>query len=157
MAIFFAVREHGYQYECRIDTKGPRVFCNRLNAQFGTCSLRPLGSEPSWYIVTHEDERAIELPWATTSAAALELGTQLGIALWYSRITPKLRADAFYDSPAFDALRTWVEHHPIGARGFAKDPVSRRYLPDWYERSLAPPAPPARPREVARLRLVHSR
>ena len=76
---------------------------------------------------------------------ARELGRLLGIVMWRPMLHPSVRAEAFYVSPAFDALRAWVAEHSNVAANLAKHEASRHYLPDWYERVLAgaavPPAP----------------
>src|SRR5262245_3626338 len=76
----------------------------------GVCAIRNLG-QPTWCIVKYEHERCIELPWATTFDEARELGHLLGIVMWRPMLHPSVRAEAFYASPAFDALRAWVTEH----------------------------------------------
>jgi hypothetical protein len=169
MATFFTFEQHRRRYECRIDFRGPYLVCSRHIASFGVSALRHFGhiewrsigsmevadeiGARTWCIVKNDHERAIELPAATTREDALKLGAELGLPLWESRMNSKVKAEVFYSSPPFLALRTWVKAYPAAARGFAKDGASRRYLPDWYERAIAPLAL----RQRRTLRLVHSR
>jgi hypothetical protein len=45
----------------------------------------------------------------------------------------RIRHHYFFTSPAWDALRQWVMHHPRLAKMYASyDP----YLPRWYERAI---------------------
>ena len=161
MTPFFEADLHGEVFQCLIGPTGPMVIGDGGGVCVGLCAIRNLGDlhwrrhgqieiadevgQPTWCIVKYEHERCIELPWDTTFDEARELGQLLGIVMWRPMLHPSVRAEAFYVSPAFDALRTWVAEHPKDAAELAKHEESRHYLPDWYERILArasaPPAP----------------
>jgi hypothetical protein len=161
MTPFFEADLRGEVFQCLIGSSGPMVIGDGGGVCLGVCAMRNLGDlqwrrhgqleiadevgQPTWCIVKYEHERCIELPWATTFDEARELGRLLGIVMWRPMLHPSVRAEAFYVSPAFDALRAWVAEHSNVAANLAKHEASRHYLPDWYERVLAgaavPPAP----------------
>jgi hypothetical protein len=54
--------------------------------------------------------------------------------MWRPMFHPSVRAEPFYVSPAFAALRTWVAEHSQDAAELAEHETGRKYLPEWYER-----------------------
>jgi hypothetical protein len=136
MTPFFEADLRGEIFQCLIGPSGPMVIGDGGGVCLGVCAIRNLG-ESSWCIVKYEHERCIDLPWATTFDEARDLGDLLGVVMWRPMLHPSVRAEAFYASPAFDALRTWVAEHSKVAAELAKHEASRHYLPDWYERVLA--------------------
>jgi hypothetical protein len=161
MTPFFEADLRGEVFQCLIGPSGPMVIGDGGGVCLGVCAIRNLGDfqwrrhgeieiadevgQPIWCIVKYEHERCIELPWATTFDEARELGQLLGIVMWRPMLHPSVRAEAFYASRAFDALRTWVAEHSTLAAKLAKHEASRHYLPDWYERAIAGAlVPPAR-------------
>jgi hypothetical protein len=159
MTPFFEADLRGEIFQCLIGTSGPMVIGDGGGACLGVCAIRNLAhfewkghgqievadevGQPSWCIVKYEHERCIELPWPTTLDEARELGETLGIVMWRPMLHPSVRAEAFYVSPAFRALRTWVAEHANLAAKFAEHEASRHYLPDWYERALVGAVPPS--------------
>jgi hypothetical protein len=140
MTPFFEADLRGEVFQCLIGSSGPMVIGDGGGVCLGVCALRNLG--PAWCIVKYEHERCIELPWATTFDEARELGQLLGIVMWRPLLHPSVRAEAFYASRAFAALRTWVAENSQVAAELAEHETSRHYLPDWYERALAGPSAP---------------
>jgi hypothetical protein len=136
MTPFFEADLRGEVFQCLIGPSGPMVIGDGGGVCLGVCAIRNLG-DSSWCIVKYEHERCIDLPWATTLDEAQELGELLGIVMWRPLLHPSVRAEAFYASRAFDALRTWVAENAEAAAQLAKHEASRHYLPDWYERVLA--------------------
>jgi hypothetical protein len=143
MTPFFEADLRGEVFQCLIGPSGPMVIGDGGGVCLGVCALRNL-ADLQWCIVKYEHERCIELPWATSFDEARELGELLGIVMWRPMLHPSVRAEAFYASPAFAALRTWVAEHSQLAAEIAEHETSRHYLPDWYERVLsgASAAPP---------------
>jgi len=153
MTPFFEADLRGEVFQCLIGPSGPIVIGDGGGVCLGVCAIRNLGDlqwrrhgqievadevgQPTWCIVKYEHERCIELPWATTFDEARELGQLLGIVMWRPMLHPSVRAEAFYVSPAFAALCTWVVENSQVAAQLAKHEASRHYLPDWYERVLA--------------------
>ena len=159
MSPFFEADVRGEIFQCLIGPSGPMVIGDGGGVCLGVCAIRNLADldwrrhghleiadevgQATWCIVKYEHERCIELPWSTTFDEARELGELLGIVMWRPLLHPSVRAEAFYVSPAFQALCTWVAEHPQPAARFAQHEASRHYLPDWYERALAGAVPPA--------------
>jgi hypothetical protein len=153
MTPFFEADLRGEVFQCLIGPSGPMVIGDGGGVCLGVGAIRNLAElqwrthgqieladevgQATWCIVKYEHERCIELPWATTFDEARELGQLLGIVMWRPMLHPSVRAEAFYVSPAFDALCTWVGEHPRVAAELAKHEASRHYLPNWYERVLA--------------------
>ena len=153
MTPFFEADLRGEVFQCVIGPSGPMVIGDGGGVCLGVCALRNLADlqwrrrgqieiadevgQPTWCIVKYEHERCIELPWATTFDEARDLGQLLGIVMWRPMLHPSVRAEAFYVSPAFAALRSWVMEHAQDAAKIAEHESSRNYLPDWYERVLA--------------------
>ena len=131
MTPFFEADLRGEVFQCLIGPSGPMVIGDGGGVCLGVCAIRNLGDlqwtrrgqleiadevgQASWCIVKYEHERCIELPWATTFDEARELGQLLGIVMWRPMLHPSVRAEAFYVSPAFDALRTWIAEHSKAA------------------------------------------
>jgi hypothetical protein len=150
MVPFFEADLRGSVFRCVIGHPGPMVIGDGAGVCLGVCALRNLGDmdwtkraaiteevgPPTWCIVKYEHERCIELPWGTMYDEAREFSQLLGIVMWRPLLHPRVRAEAFYASPAFNALCAWVAEHPNAAGKYAKDHASRDYLPDWYERVL---------------------
>ena len=159
MTPFFEADLRGEIFQCLIGLSGPMVIGDGGGVCLGVCAIRNLAhldwrrhgqlevpdevGQPTWCIVKYEHERCIELPWSTTFDQARDLAQLLGIVMWRPMLHPSVRAEAFYVSPAFRALRRWVAEHPKPAARFAKHEASHHYLPDWYERALAGAVPPA--------------
>jgi hypothetical protein len=153
MTPFFEADLRGSPFQCVIGQSGPMVIGDGGGVCLGVCAMRNLGDmdwtkrgahqiteevgQPTWCIVKYEHERCIELPWGTTYDEAHELAELLGIVMWRPLVHPSVRAEAFYASRAFEALRAWVVEHPVAASKYARHPASHDYLPDWYERALA--------------------
>jgi hypothetical protein len=153
MSPFFEIDLRGSVLQCVIGRPGPMVIGDGAGVCLGVCAMRNLGDmdwtkrgplkdteevgQPSWCIVKYEHERCIELPWGATFDEARELAELLGIVMWRPLLHPRVRAEAFYASSAFEALCGWVAEHPKVAARYAKDQTSRDYLPDWYERVLS--------------------
>jgi hypothetical protein len=153
MTPFFEADLRGEIFQCLIGPSGPMIIGDGGGVCLGVCAIRNLGDlqwrrhgqieiadevgQATWCIVKYEHERCIELPWGTTFDEARELGQLLGIVMWRPMLHPSVRAEAFYVSPAFDALRRWVAEHPEDAAKLAQHEASHHYLPDWYERVLA--------------------
>jgi hypothetical protein len=96
-------------------------------------SRRP--SPSGWWVVKYHVEERIFLP-GFDRAAIRELSDEFGLVILADdEIDPPdlVRQHYFFTSPAWDALRQWVMHHPRLARAYASyDP----YLPGWYERAI---------------------
>ena len=142
MTPFFEADLRGEVFQCLIGPSGPMVIGDGGGVCLGVCAMRNL-ADLQWR--RHGQIEIADEVGQPTFDEARELGQLLGIVMWRPMLHPRVRAEAFYVSRAFDALRTWVAEHSKVAAELAKHEASRHYLPDWYERVLAraslPPSP----------------
>ena len=143
--VFHQARIAGIAFEGVMTGSGPTL-SGRANGgvALGVSGLRQvqpetLGSRrpppPGWWVVKYHVEERIFLP-DFDRAAVRELSDEFGlVVLADGTVDPsdRIRQHYFFTSPAWDALRQWVMHHPRLARTYAPyDP----YLPGWYERAI---------------------
>jgi hypothetical protein len=143
--IFHQARIADMMFEGVMTGSGPALSC-RMNGSvaLGVSGLRQFQPEtigsrrapPSgWWVVKYHLEERIFLPdFDRTAIRALsdEFGL---VVLADDAVDPSdhIRQHYFFTSPAWDALRQWVIHHPRLARTCAPyDP----YLPRWYQRAI---------------------
>lgn len=91
---------------------------------------RPIG-----WVVNYHDEARIFLPGFAPNAIRI-LSDEFGLpVLTEPGFDPADSAhqESFFTSPAWEALRLWVIHHPRPARSLA---ICDTYLRGWYERAI---------------------
>ena len=115
-----------------------------LRRELGAAGLRhfqplPLSTRrnPSsdWLVVNYYDEARIFLPGFAPNAIRI-LSDEFGLpVLTEPGFDPADSAhqESFFTSPAWEALRLWVIHHPRPARSLA---ICDTYLRGWYERAI---------------------
>jgi hypothetical protein len=143
--VFHRVGIGGMMFEGIMTGRGPTLSCPTAGGVvLGVSGLRQflpkaLGSHrpppPGWWVVKYHVEERIFLP-DFDRAAIRRLSDEFGLVILADDTvdpTDRIRQHYFFTSPAWEALRQWVMHHPRLARTYAPyDP----YLPHWYERAI---------------------
>jgi hypothetical protein len=143
--VFHQARIADMAFEGVMTGSGPSLSC-QMNGSvaLGVSGLRQfqptvIGSRrpppPGWWVVKYYVEERIFLP-NFDHAAIRELSNEFGLVILADGKgdpSDRIRQHYFFTSPAWDALRRWVMHHPRLAKAYASyDP----YLPRWYERAI---------------------
>lgn len=96
----------------------------------GVCQYRD-----GWYIVKYTSEIKIPLR-GFSEVEAQRLSTEFGIRMRCQRIEQSIASVGFFDSVAFEGLKTWVKDNPCKAKRIISL-YDQDYLPNWYERALS--------------------
>jgi hypothetical protein len=143
--VFHQASISGMTFEGVMTGSGPTLSCPTTgDVALGVSGLRQfqpqaLGSRrpppPGWWVVKYYVEERIFLPGFDRAAIRI-LSDEFGLVILADdTVNPsdRIRQHYFFTSPAWEALRQWVMHHPRLARTYAPyDP----YLPRWYERAI---------------------
>jgi hypothetical protein len=163
--VFHQARIADMMFEGVMTGSGPTLSC-QMNGSvaLGVSGLRQfqltaIGSRrpppPDWWVVKYHGEGRIFLP-DFDHAAIRELSDEFGlVVLADSKGDPsdRIRHHYFFTSPAWDALRRWVMHHPkctrhtiricrVGTSGRSLKPGHSRHGPNRFgRRGKAPHGP----------------
>ncbi|WP_298440303.1 hypothetical protein [uncultured Ferrimonas sp.] len=130
---FYLVEFDNIAFEGMLSQDGPHI--KRLGGggvPIGEAELHygdPI--DPNWRLVGQHQALALA---ELTETQLLELATHFGLPL---RTAPNERVSGgdFFNSPAFDGLRQWVQQHPTKAKQIAQQRHQRTV--GWFEACVA--------------------
>lgn len=134
---FLALRLGPHTFRGVVASDGPRLECGCNDvallhagiARFSPDDVTSPGFPEGWYVAldgTHPRIALLDLDDEARERLATAFG--IPVAPWI------VRRRSFYDSPAFDALATWVARHPSLVDALL-DADSAATLPDWARRA----------------------
>jgi hypothetical protein len=138
---FYEIQIHGRTFEGVMSGDGPYIQCEGKGVALGSCcSINKAhpdiftsawdAPDRKWWICKYDNQPRIDIHWMSERERR-NLSAAFGIPIGLRELG---RADdAFWASPAAEALTRWVKLRPRMAKRFAG---YDNYLPGWYERAL---------------------
>ena len=138
---FFEIQIRSHTFKGVMSGDGPYIECEEKGVALGSgCSINeahadiftPAWDAPDrkWCVCKYDNQPRIEIHWMSKRERQ-ELSAAFGSPIGLRELGRA--GDAFWASPAAEALSHWVKLRPRRAERFGS---YDHYLPSWYERAL---------------------
>ena len=152
---FYEIQIHGRAFEGLMSGDGPYIECKEKGVALGSCCsineahpdiFTPAWDAPDrkWWVCKYDNQPRIDIHWMSKRERQ-ELSAAFGIPIGLRELGRA--GDAFWASPAAEALSHWVKLRPRRAERFGS---YDHYLPSWYERAMRSETNTAHARAEAR-------